>query len=355
MTNTFIHGYALLIGVGDCAYPKWSLPVTVKDIQALQSILIDPNLCAYPSNEQHIRLLYDAGATRSGILDSLSWLKTQAAADPEATVVIYYSGHGWLDQSTDCYYLIPYDVEPFDLPNSALSVLDFTNALRQIQSQRLVVIIDSCHAEEMATAKNKQTVIKLPLSFVETALPKSLVDDLKQGKGRAVFTSSRGEQRSWIRPDGVMSIYTYHLIEALQGAGNKSGDKVVRLSNLMNHLGKAVPESARTLCQGEQIPFFDTATEDFSVAVLRGGKGLPTGGWDTVQEEATETIRQVVLADGERSVAKGSAIISSQITSGDQNVVQQGTYNANIGKARDVSMESNITTKDANKDGQRHY
>ena len=48
---------------------------------------------------------------------------------------------------------------------------------------------------------------------------------------------------------------------------------MVRVSNLMNRLGKAVPESARKLCQAEQTPFFDTATEDFSVAVLRGGGG----------------------------------------------------------------------------------
>ncbi|HLO51378.1 MAG TPA: caspase family protein [Kamptonema sp.] len=348
MSDTFTHGYALLIGIGESAYPKWSLPITVKDVQALQSILTNPN-CAYPNDDQHIRLLHDAGATHSAILDGLSWLKERTAADPDSTVIVYYSGHGWLDPSTDRYYLIQHDVEPFDIPNSALSAVDFTNALRQIQSQRLLVIIDSCHAEGMATAKNKQTVIKLPSSFVETAPPKSLVDDLKQGEGRAVFTSSRGEQKSWIRSDGAMSIYTYHLIEALQGAGNLPEDKVVRLSNLMNHLGKTVPESARTLCHAEQIPFFDTATEDFSVAVLCGGKGLPTEGWDAVQPEATETIRQLVQASGSRSVAVGGAIASSPITSGNQNVVQQGTNNANIGKARDVSMGNNAQANYANK------
>ena len=68
---------------------------------------------------------------------------------------------------------------------------------------------------------------------------------MKQGKGRVVFTSSEGEQKSlWIKDN---SIYTYHFLEALQGAGNQPGDTEVRLSNLMNHLTKAVPESARKL------------------------------------------------------------------------------------------------------------
>jgi hypothetical protein len=35
MPNAFTQGYALLVGVGESAYPAWSLPVTVKDIQAI--------------------------------------------------------------------------------------------------------------------------------------------------------------------------------------------------------------------------------------------------------------------------------------------------------------------------------
>ena len=321
MNSSLTHAYALLIGIGESAYPKWSLAVTVKDIQALHAILIDPNLCAYLNDDQHIRLLHDTGATRDTILESLSWLKSQATADPEATVVVYYSGHGWLDKSTDRYYLIPHDVEPFDIPNSALAAEDFTDVLRQIQSQRLLVIIDSCHAEGMATAKDEPTVIKLPSDFVPVAPPESLINALKQGRGRAVFTSCRGEQSSWIRADGIMSIYTYHLIEALQGAGNQPGDKVVRISNLMNHLGRAVPESAYFMQQAEQVPFFDTATEDFPVAVLHGGKGLPEGGWNSIQREATGIIHTVVQAIGKRNVAIGGGATRTTIITGDSNTL----------------------------------
>lgn len=276
MTGSFAHGYALLIGVGKSAYPAWSLPVTVKDAVALESVLTDPNLCGYPNNKNHVCLLHDESATRNAILNGLNWLKEKSARDSEATVVVYYSGHGWLNkEGKDNYYLIPHDVEPFDIENSALSAQDFTNGLRQIQAQRLLVVIDSCHAEGMANSKDGYTAIKLPPSLIQISPPKSIVNDLKQGEGRAVFTSSRGTQVSWIRPDNAMSVYTYHLIEALKGKGNNQGDNVVRVSNLMNHLGRTVPKSALTLRQAEQTPFFDTAAEDFAVALLRGGKGLP--------------------------------------------------------------------------------
>jgi hypothetical protein len=162
-----------------------------------------------------------------------------------------------------------------------------------------LVIIDSCHAEGMATAKGKPAEIKLPANFAPTAPPKSLIDNLKRGEGRAVFTSSRGQQSSWIRNDGTMSIYTCHLIEALQGAGSQLGETVVRLSHLMNHISQAVPQSAGNLCQAEQTPFFDLAAEDFAVALLSGGKGLPPGGW----EERNNQIVQRVLAEGKSSIS----------------------------------------------------
>jgi uncharacterized caspase-like protein len=270
-SNHFAHGYALLIGVGKTADSRVSqLPATIKDIQALKNVLIDPNYCAYLDDVEHIRLLQNEQTTRTAILDGLTWLKEKAASDQDATIIIYYSGHGYLDLSNQSYYLVQYNINCDDIPNTALSAEALTQALRQIPAKRLWVVIDSCHAEGMATSKGGE----LPADFIPTALPKGVVEALKQGEGRAVFTSSRGNQSSYIRPDGSMSIYTYHLIEALKGAANQPGDAKVMLSNLINHLGKTVRESARTLCQKEQTPFFDTAMEDFPIAMLCGGKGL---------------------------------------------------------------------------------
>lgn len=271
MADLFTHGYALLIGVGNTANPRWSLPVTVKDAQALKAVLTDGNFCAYPNTPDHVRLLHDRGADLQGILAGLDWLKACAEVDKDATIVIYYSGHGTYDLSSNAYYLLQHDFDREDIPNTALSAQTLSEKLKGIEAKRLWVIVDSCHAEGMASAKGD-----LPADFLATALPKGVVDALKQGEGRAVFTSSRGNQSSWVRPDQVLSVYTYHLIEALKGGANQGGDRLVTLGNVMAHLGKTVAQSARSLRQAEQTPFFDTATEDFPVAMLRGGKGLPS-------------------------------------------------------------------------------
>ena len=320
MADRFNQGFALLVGVGESSNARWSLPVTVKDARAIRAVLTDPNLCAYP--DDHVRILHDKDATRDAILKGLDWLGVQAAAEPGASVVVYFSGHGWIRKKPSRYYLIPHDVDPLDIPGSALSAEAFIRSLRQIKAERLLAIIDCCHAEGMATAKGETGVITLPRGLAPASPPKAVVDELTQGGGRAVFTSSRGQQLSWVRLDDEMSVYTYHLIEALQGAGNQPGETTVKLSNLMNYLGKAVPESARALCNAEQVPFFDTAAEDFAVALIRGGKGLPSGGWPAVEEKAHITIGRIVRAIGDRSVAIGGNVSgSSTIITGNNNII----------------------------------
>ena len=292
-SSKFNNGYALLIGVGDSKYAPLSLPVTVKDTQAIYAALIDPELCAYPDDQDHIRVLNNQEATQAAILNGLNWLKEKAKSDPNATIFIYYSGHGWVDKNTQKYYLLQHDIKPTKLAASALSAEIFTDALRQIEAERLFVVIDSCHAAGMATSKEADLELEEEFDdFIRVAPSKGLIDALKQGKGRVVFTSSKGEQKSYIK-DNSCSIYTYHFLEALQGAGNKSGDTEVRVSNIMNHLGKAVSETARQLNNAEQVPQFDMTGGDFIIAKLRGGKGLPSKGWDEVKLEATQKINKI--------------------------------------------------------------
>ncbi len=312
MSNTS-HNYALLIGVGECEETKLSLPVTVKDIQALKTLLTDSNLCGYIDN--NIRLLYNETATKQQILENLTWLKQQAENDPEATILIYYSGHGCLDNSGN-YYLIPHETDRADIPDTALSAETINQALQEIPAQRLLVIIDSCHAQGMATSKDAKSPI--PKGFTQTALPKTIIDNLK-GTGRVVFTSSTGTQLSWIRSDRTMSIYTYHFLEALQGAGNQPGDKTVKVSHLMNYLSKTVPSTTQQEYQIEQTPFFDFATEDFPVALLLGGKGLPEAGYESVKAE--ENIRS----------------ISNQVKDG-VGIVGDGNIGFNIGTAGNITF-----------------
>src|SRR5436853_3913452 len=95
----FRHGHALLVGVGD------DLPVTVQDADALNKILTDPARAAYP--EKQVEKLIEGAATREGILKAFDRLIKRANTDPDATVVVYFSGHGVFYGPTAEYFLVP--------------------------------------------------------------------------------------------------------------------------------------------------------------------------------------------------------------------------------------------------------
>ena len=272
--NKPMSAYALLIGVGRCKYTEWSLPVAALDARELSKTLADPDLCGY--SKERIKILSDETATREGILAAVDNLATIAATDPEATFFIYYSGHGWrhVVDGREQYYLIPHDVRPFELTESALPAQRFIDGLRKLRGRRVLVMVDTCHAAAMADAKNLVRV-QIPKEFAQEPLPKALVEELEAGKGRAVFLSCDEAQKSWILPgQGSLSIFTHHLLAALQGAGSAPEDRFVTVSALMRHLGQKIPESAQEIGK-QQTPFFKFAAQDFPVALIRGGKGLP--------------------------------------------------------------------------------
>ena len=138
-----------MIGVDANSVPEWALPDVKKDIDALRQVLVNPERCAY--DPEHVKVIARRlSATRQNILDGLEWLQNQIAADASdnSTAVIYYSGHGWRDTETNppTYYLVPCDVRKDKLRGTALRAEDFAEAVAAVQPQRLLVILDCCHA-----------------------------------------------------------------------------------------------------------------------------------------------------------------------------------------------------------------
>lgn len=287
----FSNGYALLIATNENAIANYALPDVAKDIAAVEAVLKHEERCAY--DPAHIKVLMGKDATRQGIVDGLDWLEEQIQKDASgnATALVYYSGHGWRDEdaSPPAYYLIPYDMRPGPILPRALRAEDFAAAVSALTPRRLLVILDCCHSGGMGVKEVKPIVS----GFAPAAIPATLfmsgakgtvpaegakgLEALSLGAGRAVLSSSQGEQPSYIRKDRKMSIFTYHLIEALTGhARPAEGATEVLVSDVMGHVWRRVPESARQDWGVDQQPDYQVSG-NFPVALLLGGKGLTKG------------------------------------------------------------------------------
>lgn len=297
MSQAFKNGYALLIGVNESSVPAWALPVVAKDVAALENVLTHPDRCAYPV--ENVKKISGQDATRNGILDRLAWLQdcVQKDASGNATAIIFYSGHGWCPEppAPPEFFLIPYDVRESQIRSRGLHAEDFAAAVEAIQPERLLVLLDSCHAAGMGAKEplmsGADNLTALPTGFITGTMPFPLLLEeeatskgvkgmgvLSRGRGRTVLNSSTSEQKSYIRRDGTMSIFTYHLIEALTGhAQPQEGATEVLVSDVMGHVSRRVPESARNEYGKKQDPEFQISGGNFPIAMLLGGKGLSKG------------------------------------------------------------------------------
>ena len=249
--SPFVHGYALLIGVGA------DLPVTVQDATSLYRVLVNSDRCAYIPD--HVKLLTKGQATRQNILDGLDWLATQAQNDPAATVIVYFSGHGGYMPD---YHLIPYGYDVQASANTTVSGLEFTHRLRAIRAKKLLVLLDCCHAGGMADIKAS--------GFAKSPVPPELDAALTVGSGRVVIASSRKDQVSYTGTP--CSVFTQALLEGLSGYGAAERDGYAYIADVALYVGRMVPN--RT--SDKQHPILKLAAADnFAIAYYAGGEKSP--------------------------------------------------------------------------------
>ena len=248
--------------------------------------------------------------------------------------MIYYSGHGHrikIEDSFD-YYLLPYDTPADDIELGALPATQFAQAIRRLNPKRLLVILDCCQAGGIDVKHAPLTWTAPPTGlFVAEGDAKAIdnlskgVETLDDGEGRAVLLSSKGAEPSYIRRDGQMSLFTYHLIEALTGhAAPQEGARQVLVSDLLGHVHRHVPQSAAEMgC--DQHPQVRT-TGNFAVAMLLGGAGVPKG--QAAPDPLTPPSAQpATLSAANGGVNVGGNAENSTIVTGDGNQVVSGNNN----------------------------
>jgi len=128
--------YALVIGNDDYAFlPK--LQTAVNDAKSISELL--RNRYGY-----EVTTLLDA--SRSEILQALS--RYRRILHEEDSLLIYYAGHGWLDEEADRGYWLPVDATQEDdvywIANESI-----TSKTRAMEAKHVMVIADSCYSGKL--------------------------------------------------------------------------------------------------------------------------------------------------------------------------------------------------------------
>jgi metacaspase-1 len=251
---------AILIGVGDYIDPRFAnLPSTMRDAKAIANILTDSSYCGYlPGN---VKVIVGQDATACNIRDALHNLCTSAS--DQSTVLIFFSGHGGLAFENDSWhtYLCPREANPDNLSNTAIPGDEFSDILTSISSKKLLVLLDACHSAGSAVFKASNTW--------KAGLSPEYYEALSSGSGRVVIASSKSEEYSYVRNDGVLSIFTWHLCEAFKGKAAMRCDGLIHILDVFHYVNEAVHAE-----QPMQTPILKVKDMDFDfpIALDKGSR-----------------------------------------------------------------------------------
>ena len=276
--------YAVALGVSQYDRPEWCLKYAAKDATDLIGKLKEKAGSSY--SEVKPLLLTDKEVTKESAAKIKEFL---SGATIDDTVLIFMAGHGLLDDKYD-YYFGTTDIDPAKPSERGMPYEEIDTILAEVPSLKKALLMDTCHAgeldddekKELATSDGSATPAGIPASdtnsspmagkvamrsigtrgmqvkAVEGAKGKSdwyeklqdMFVDLRRGSGATVISSSQGAEYAFESSEQSNGLFTYSLMEALDGKATPNKDGEITISTVGDYVKKRVQD----LTKGKQNP-----------------------------------------------------------------------------------------------------
>ncbi len=247
--------YALLVGVANYKNPAFRLDYSAKDAQDLASALKAQSGGIYRDVKE--RLVTDGDATAAGVKEGLLWLQKQTTS--QDLVVVFLAGHGLTDAKNEFWFLT-YEVDPSQLPATALSGDDIVGILHELPGKK-VLFLDACHAGAILAAATQTRRAPVDVN-------KSVNDFATAESGLVVYGASMGRELSVESDEWKHGAFTKALIEAIgEGKADSLHKGKITTALLDTYLANRVKE----LTDDQQHPVMSRpdAVPDFPLALAR--------------------------------------------------------------------------------------
>ena len=254
------------------------------DVDAMNRVLTDEEICWFSP----VQTLLDA--PHNEIFTRIN--EVMRDADKEDLVLIYYSGHGLLD-NRGRLYLAAVNTDPSLLHSTAVSISAIRDCLSQSRCQRFVLVLDCCYAGTATASFRKNDSISADFTACDTV----------EGIGEFVLAASSAIQQAEERPDGSLSVFTGHVVQGLAESGaDRDKDGVIRLNELYDYVKE------RLSAEGRQEPLQWVSGSAASFIIARTPR--------SVENRMQSLVQQRLLRPGTRSQ------LPTSIVSGLEEIVQ---------------------------------
>ena len=196
-------------------------------------------------------------------------------ADRDDRVLIYYAGHGKINDDDGSLYLASRDTVIEDLPASSVAIADVTKYMNNSASKQLILILDCCYSGAVdkllsGSIHRGDAADQIASNFRGTG-----------GSGSYVLTASTSLQRAEEREGDHHGLLTKHLLAGIrEGKADRDDDGFVS----MHELTLYVQDQVRA--EGKQTPLcYTLREEDGGLVIARTGKAARSRKLAEVQDE----------------------------------------------------------------------
>jgi len=246
--------YVLSVGINKYENENLNLTYARPDAQAFSSFL---NLKGEKLFSRiHSYSLVDRDASKTKILSTIDEISKMMKK--EDVFIFFYAGHGSMEENV--FYFITSEITGLyqqDKLKSALSVNELQEKFKMLPALKQVVFIDACQSGGSVQAL-----------AMRGATEEKALAQLSRSSGVHVMASSESEQQSAEIKSLGHGVFTYVLLEALNGkADGAPADSKITVYEIKSYLDDQVPEVSYNLIRHKQFPSTFSIGHDFPIVM----------------------------------------------------------------------------------------
>jgi len=230
-SHFYKNSWAVVVGVNQ--YEAWpTLSYAVNDAKSVKQVLQDK----FGFVEDHIFELYDEKATRDNIVELLGdTLANPKRVGPEDRVFIFYAGHGMtrrLPSGRDLGYIIPVDASFDKFHTRSISMTHLRDFSEMIPAKHVYFVMDSCYSGIALTRSGR------------TQVHNGYLEEITSRTARQILTAGGADQEVADGGPGGHSIFTWTLLQGLEGQADLDGNHIITASELGAYVAPSVSNNS---------------------------------------------------------------------------------------------------------------
>jgi peptidoglycan/xylan/chitin deacetylase (PgdA/CDA1 family)/tetratricopeptide (TPR) repeat protein len=219
--------WAAVIGIDN--YQNWpKLRYAANDAQGVRDMLVQK----YKFKPQNVFLLLNQDATRQNIQSLLGdKLGNPEMVKREDRVFVFFAGHGAtrkLPSGRDLGYIIPVDADLSNYQGQSISMTNFQDIAESIPAKHLLFVMDSCYSGLALTRGGS------------VASSQNYIQEIARREARQMFTAGGADQQVADNGPNGHSIFTWTLLQALDGRADLNGDGIITATELAAYVAPMV-------------------------------------------------------------------------------------------------------------------